>query len=427
MRSILTIGILLSGCVLPGSKLASGDAGHRDAGFATPHDAAVMTTDSVLSGRDAVPVAGGETGGTVGATVAARDAGSDASARDDDDAGRSAMPKPNGEICTGSSDCASGNCKSSSDGRRCYGLIAIDKACSGAYDCDGYACSPATADGKAGVCVDTSQCVTHDPCSQNYWAATCQLDQLCSAQSSSFNQCYQTACARPRDSNDLCMSELAIAKELIASHCCPPAGAYHSVCDPAPQCGCKDGEKCDVVSAEGQTSCGPTGTVPEGGACSANSDCMFGDVCTMAGCRLYCAGQGDPRCSPHGACKPFAIQQSSTPGAFYCSHTCDPTSPGSASGPFEACDSGQRCEPAADGNSDCLPDVGTGRQGASCDKSGTPDAQACAPGFVCLTRNLICAQYCKVAANDCPVGTCHSNPGTKLFAFDVEIGYCAAP
>lgn len=420
MRSALTLlFILLSGCALPEGKLIA--AASKDAGTKR-RDAVVPRTDSTESSFIANDAA-------AASSTPAAIGGAKSEPNHDADAGPAATPEPkaNGETCNESSECASDNCKSGPDGRRCYGLLALDKACSGAYDCDGYACISATSDGTTGVCVDTSTCTTRDRCAQDYWAATCHLDQLCSAQPSSFNQCYKQACTRPRDSNDLCMKELANAKQLIALRCCPPAGAYHSSCDPAPQCGCKDGEKCDVVGNDGQTSCVKAGAVPELGECEGESDCMVGYVCTGSGCRRYCDGPDDRSCTPNGACRPVAIVGLNAPGAFICSHLCDPTSPGTANGPFDSCGSGRRCEPAPDGNSDCFPGGGEGRQGAACDKSATADPHACAPGFACITGSLRCAQYCKVAADDCQVGTCRSNVGDKLFAFNVEIGFCASP
>lgn len=380
-------------------------------------------SDAAVGGRDAHEGGRGGTGGSSAGTAHAGGGGDGGK-----DAGPFDAPKANGETCTESSECASDNCKMGGDGRRCYGLIAVDRPCSDRYDCDGYACMAATADAKNSVCVDTSQCSSQNACAQDYWAATCQLEQVCSAQSSSFNDCYRKVCTNPPDASALCRSQLAIAKGLIAARCCPPAGAYHSSCDPAPQCGCDDGEKCDVTGEHGQTSCGPAGSVDELEECAASKDCKIGFVCTTTGCRRYCDGPGDQVCLPNGACQRIVIGKSNmdAPGLFVCTRRCDPTSPYTANGPFAACGAGQRCEPAPDGNSDCFEGGGTGRQGASCNDSATADNKACAPGFTCVMPRLTCEQYCKVAANDCEVGTCV--PDTeKKFAYDIEIGHCVEP
>lgn len=391
MKRLLAACLALSACALQEGKLTA--AATRDAG------------PSPMSQRDAGrrPDAARESGrsGTGGAGDHAQEAGRsgsvDASTSSDaEDAGRSDAPKKaHGEACSASSDCASGN-----------------------------ECIPTTADGNHGVCVDTSQCGSQNKCARDYWAATCQLDRLCSAQSFSFEQCYQVSCTRSPDSNALCTSQLSITKGLIASRCCPPGGAYHSSCDPAPHCGCQDGEKCDVIGTEGQTSCGPVGSGGELDACTRNRDCVAGLVCTNGGCTRYCDGPDDQRCAPTGACKPMTLLNVMTPGSFACSHTCDPTSPDTENGPFRACRSGQRCEPATDGYSDCFESGGAGRQGASCIMTANPVEQTCAPGFACFLGTLTCAKYCKVAAHDCEVGTCRSDLPNKKFAAGTEIGFC---
>lgn len=429
MRSALTYllaaCILLSGCVLPEGKLVA--ATSADAGTKSMPQRATSRTDAAVAGRDARDSEAG--GAAADATEAGRSGtgGNPNHANSDEaeDAGASDAPKANGETCVTSSDCASGNCKLGRDGRRCYGQIAVDKPCSAPYDCDGYACIPETADGKNGVCVETSLCSSQNPCARDYWAATCQLDQLCSVQSSSFNQCYQMACTRPPDSNELCRSELAITKNLIALRCCPPAGAYHSSCDPAPQCGCQAGEKCDLRGVDAQAYCGPAGSGGDLDECELNRDCMAGYVCTNSGCNRYCDGPGDRLCSPTGACK-LLQSESVTAPVFACTRTCDPTSPETTNGPFHACRSGQRCEPATDGNSDCLPGGGEGRRGAACNKSAKADSSLCAPGFGCVSATLSCQPFCKVGANDCEVGACVPDPDRK-FAASTEIGHCAEP
>ncbi|MET0388808.1 MAG: hypothetical protein ABW321_22740, partial [Polyangiales bacterium] len=168
----MAASIVLAGCVLPEGKLvaaAIGDAGPEPARprGAGRLDAAVAEHDSERSG------AGGASGNAHEAgRGGAGGAGGNASRSDAEDAGSSDAPRGNGETCTTGSDCASGNCRMSRDGLRCHGLIPVDRACSGMYDCDGYTCIPTTADGKNGVCVDSSRCSSQNQCARDYWAAT---------------------------------------------------------------------------------------------------------------------------------------------------------------------------------------------------------------------------------------------------------------
>lgn len=415
---ILTL-LVLAACTLPEGKVVTKDAGAtRPDGGARKHDAAVDAETQVQSSL--------ETGGKRAAAPSS--GGTDTRAAADGGVDGGAELEPNGASCSSSRDCASANCKAGPDKvRRCYGLIGVDKACSGTHDCDGYECIPPTLGAQGGVCVDTSACGEADTCSREYWTASCQLDQACSEGPTSFTQCYKSACMRTRDSSELCANALATVKGLIEVKCCPPGGAYHNDCDTTPQCGCQDGEKCDVVGGNGATTCGPAGAADENEPCVDNTDCRAGFVCTMSGCRRYCEGPDDTTCPGRGGCKPVLIGGKTPAGAFACTRTCDPTSPSTAQGPFAACPSGQRCEPAPDGFSACVATSGEGKQGASCNDGAAARPEVCAPGYVCITGHLYCAAYCKLGADDCEVGSCQPDPVARQYAFDVEIGYCLSP
>jgi hypothetical protein len=112
---------------------------------------------------------------------------------------------------------------------------------------------------------------------------------------------------------------------------------------------------------------------------------------------------------------------------YTCTHTCNPVSPGTSSGPYGACGPNINCFPSTSGASGCLGPTGSGTQGGYCDDPNyNPDQTQCAAGYVCLNDGLFndCYQFCRVGMNDCPpLYTCYSFVNPE-YAGPTEIGYC---
>lgn len=207
-------------------------------------------------------------------------------------------------------------------------------------------------------------------------------------------------------------------------------------CDLISQCGCRDGEACDLApgapTAE-ETACRLAGDGDARSTCSGPADCAAGFVCQEGQCWRWC--EGDDDCGG-GHCLPAF---GDVVGAQTCSKPCEP---GSASD----CPDGFACRyylhdetgpDTYDGHefeySDCSP-AGDGTHGVDCAEAG--DA-ACAAGYGCYdiswedgSTTTECRQICVVsvggqpADNRCEVGTCHEwlDPGAVIG--DVEYGTC---
>ncbi|MET0388811.1 MAG: hypothetical protein ABW321_22755 [Polyangiales bacterium] len=271
------------------------------------------------------------------------------------------------------------------------------------------------------MCIDTSAC-GQDTCHQTHALAFCQLDQTCGASPMDFVQCYQDHCAGGVDTDAGC-AEDSVAQRLNELGCCPPNGVSTGSCAVSSQCGCPDDQKCDSLR-DGRTACGPIGSTPKGGACVEDTECPKGFTCRGRMCKRYCNGFDDESCE-NGACVSAEPNGVVEPGIFICSQRCDPTAPTTPSDQYVACSLGQACEPGSDGNSSCYTTTGTGTQGAACpDEPNESGGFKCAPGYVCMISDDRCAQFCRVADDDCLVGGCNSFGPTKQYAGSIEIGYC---
>jgi hypothetical protein len=414
---LFTALCVFGGCALPKGQVSS-DQHAVDAGT---RDASIEKVDSGKVARGGADgTAAGSGGG--GSPSKASDAGVARSSEIPSPAKPEPKPRANGEACASSDECASANCKRGPQGdKRCYGAVARGRACSGEFDCDGYACVPRKRGEKEGVCIDTSACA-QDTCQQNHALAYCQLDQKCSASPKDFAQCYLEQCTGDADTDAGCPEE-SVEQRLNELGCCPPNGVGTGTCATSPQCGCPENQKCDSLR-DGRTACGPIGPGPAGAECEQDAQCPSGFTCRGKLCRRYCDGFDDDSCGK-GACVSSGPKTQPEPGIFICVEGCDPTAPMTASDDYAACGPNQGCEAAPDGNAACYATRGTGTQGAPCPNE--PDGTyipKCAPGYACLIASDTCAQLCKVQDDHCSVGSCRSFGPSKEYAGSVEIGYC---
>jgi hypothetical protein len=137
-----------------------------------------------------------------------------------------------------------------------------------------------------------------------------------------------------------------------------------------------------------------------------STDCGAGQTClaysaTLSACEKQCTADTD---CPNSHCLGYSSCGQANFGGF-CARPCtDVTMAGAA-----ACGTGFKCDAFCAGqavSTVCLPS-GTLR-------SGTCTAADCAPGYVCVNRNVdgglvpLCMQYCKTNP-DCMTGTCTGN------------------
>jgi hypothetical protein len=167
-----------------------------------------------------------------------------------------------------------------------------------------------------------------------------------------------------------------------------------------PQCGCATGEGCvlDIMAPAGveRGVCITTGTVPEGGFCSARPDCVAGTDCYTGLCRRFCRQSGTD-CPAGQVCESV-----SAPGASMGTTT------------YGVC-TGEVCVPAtgagcpASLNCDILvhtdPSGGMARTVSYCTDAGTvpfsgacSSTRLCAPTFTCLVSGTghACGRFCRV-------------------------------
>lgn len=218
----------------------------------------------------------------------------------------------------------------------------------------------------------------------------------------------------------------------------PPDGGDPELCEPllgscglAPQCGCDDGELCDVVDANsGRSACVPAGNTPPYAACSfTTGECQAGYACIGGVCKELCDRDATELCNerPYEQCTSALTSAGDPiPGYSFCQRTCDPRDPTAQNATFQPCGDGANCAPSTGGVSFCLIATGDGTQGASCSGPTGPDPFACAPGFSCVvfSSESVCMRNCAVGGNDCERGlSCYSYT-SPLGAAHLEIGYC---
>jgi hypothetical protein len=218
-----------------------------------------------------------------------------------------------------------------------------------------------------------------------------------------------------------------------------PADCPGVPCDLYAQCGCGEGEACDLTDGAASvedTTCRAAGTGTGAATCAAAEDCAPGYMCEVGQCWRWCDEDGD--CGEHSYC---LGAWSDVVGASTCTKSCKPESP-EASG----CPDGYACryylhDPNGadeyDGDefeyTDCN-EAGEGTHGTDCSETG--DA-GCAPGYGCYDINwndgsvtTECRQICvftiagEPADDTCGVGTCHEwlDPGAVIG--NVEYGTC---
>lgn len=218
----------------------------------------------------------------------------------------------------------------------------------------------------------------------------------------------------------------------------PPDGGGPQICEPllgscglVPQCGCDEGQLCDVVDANtGRSACLPAGNTPPYAACSFTSgECQVGYACIGGVCKELCDPEVTALCNgrPFESCtSALSSTGDPIPGFNFCQRTCDPRDPYAENATFQPCGEGANCAPGTAGVSFCLIATGNGIQGESCSGPTGPDPFACAPGFSCVlfSADAVCMRNCAVGGNDCERGlSCYSYT-SPLSAAQLEIGYC---
>jgi hypothetical protein len=195
------------------------------------------------------------------------------------------------------------------------------------------------------------------------------------------------------------------------------------VCELVSQCGCSDGQSCDL--SNGEIGCRPaTATGTEATECEFNDDCAAGYSCIdvlnlgRGECLPWCASDGDCA-APGGACDlPISANGQIVPGAVVCTASCDPLD-------NTGCPADWSCHAFQKGDgsrheSICTP-AGGGGQGAFCSEQ-----DECQPGFTCLGFANECSRNCAIspASNNCPAGTaCQAYSDHPTFG-GVEYGFC---
>ncbi|MBI2394566.1 MAG: hypothetical protein HYV09_33660 [Deltaproteobacteria bacterium] len=182
--------------------------------------------------------------------------------------------------------------------------------------------------------------------------------------------------------------------------CTPPAG---SECRVAPQCGCAEGNTCELQSVEGAGACKPAGPVARHGACSVPGECAQGMLCIDRTCEPYCATDDD--CDTR-QCMGFTVDGTPVPNIGYCATPCDPSA--------VTCPDGRACKFASRDETICVP-AGPRADGESCKNDGE-----CGAGLVCGDGSL-CTPLCTVGTT-CPDGAACKDAG--LVYGGTTYGYC---
>jgi hypothetical protein len=198
-----------------------------------------------------------------------------------------------------------------------------------------------------------------------------------------------------------------------------------STCGAPSQCGCGNGQTCDVQDEHtGAASCVAAGAATLGGVCSATTDCAQGLTCLYGACRPYCA-QARTYCTTKGTqlcVEVKAADHTVVPGMNVCTIACDPRLPQAFCGTNSCVWFASYYAPVKR-VSDCGP-AGTGGANAPCTKPSD-----CQPAFACNahpTRGQECEAWCRLGANDCPAGqTCVDVFGSDAPVIDtVHEGLC---
>jgi hypothetical protein len=204
--------------------------------------------------------------------------------------------------------------------------------------------------------------------------------------------------------------------------CTPPVAG--GLCDTFPQCGCPNGQACDVVTVAGITQCVVAGNVPPYNACDGtNTKCQAGYACVGGACKSFC----DTPATCNGSdCLQVTYDNAGTPtpipGMKICSKQCALENPGAACGPTLGCFISDQ----AAGKTDCATG-GLGIGAVNCTAVPATPSSTCAPAYVCLTSGE-CRKWCRVGvAGDCAAGkscTAFAAPN-QIFIGPTEYGVCS--
>ena len=217
-------------------------------------------------------------------------------------------------------------------------------------------------------------------------------------------------------------------------------------CDLHDQCGCTEGQACDLdgaAFATGGTECREVTTAGQSQAnCDTSADCAAGYGCfgNPGQCRRYCQEDGDcggGYCSIQVVYDAGGGDWQDVPDAKICTKSCKPESPEGGCPSDRACDFYYE-DPNATPDSgdeywytDCRPE-GNGGNAASCEANGNISCQS---GYGCFALTYSddtvkdeCRQICIWAVNDkagsreCDVGTCHEVGGAGIVINGTEYG-----
>jgi len=190
-----------------------------------------------------------------------------------------------------------------------------------------------------------------------------------------------------------------------------------------PQCGCDEGLKCTVNSAEGRI-CTQDGAKNEGEQCSDADPCRAGLLCvqtkttvpTISTCMEFC--DDDPQCEGAGGICKITLGIS---GVILCSQSCDPVEDTGCPVNKTHCEVVQEAGGQMRTYTRCVGE-GAGVAGDVCASS-----QDCVAGHGCLNDpnqgGLVCLEWCKVGGAPCAQGACTSvNPAYLVDV--VEYGVC---
>ena len=198
------------------------------------------------------------------------------------------------------------------------------------------------------------------------------------------------------------------------------------VCNPVAQTGCDPCEKCALVrDAQNpdrwRAYCRTDGSVPRGGACTADEttgldDCEAGLTCANAACAEICTVA--PNSCPTGEQCNVIAGIADLPDVGYCEPNCDPLQ-----SPHD-CPDGEACYVVvSQGTAMCMYIAGEDTQGVACEY-----LNICAAGYGCVLISappdppgLDCAFICDALASGGP--TCADGPGATYTCVPINRFY----
>jgi hypothetical protein len=199
--------------------------------------------------------------------------------------------------------------------------------------------------------------------------------------------------------------------------CKPPSGV---ACSTLPQCGCSDGNNCDVTGVDGRTSCVPAGTKGKNQKCDALGQCAVGLSCVFDVCLPFCsttsdcAGVGSPTCRNVQYVDATTKVTKDVPGFKVCMQQCDPVNPS------KVCGASTNCVFTSSTQTTCAA-AATSTTAGTC----ASDPFTCAPGYVCVGTGD-CRRWCRIGfAGDCPTGKTCGKLTSAPTSGGIEYGVCA--